>query len=852
MTDSVEGDEADTSSALAVEDLLEQRSVVANKEGSNSHLSEEKKREAGALLGWIRAVDEATEEGILSRHVTSIDGLCDGVPFFDILSTVDPSYFRNPHNADTKDNWVLKIGTLKRLMKLILQYYHEVLQQSPQALEMPDLDILAREKSPSELCKLGRLVIGIAVRSNHASEHIAAIQTLPIEDQQQLMIAIEQVMEALTALDEDKEADEPIMAESTPVMRDGKEELRSEGELRLEKLYLDLLESHKTLQTSWDESNTEREEARKELTRFKEEVQHDRNTQADILLRQEVERYKEALRKSEDNLAEAENEVERLSKVNGELTRKTDDLQKKANEADRLKDQMEEYKHASDRLQKTENVIEKYKKKLEEGADVRRQLKIVEGQYAELIDRNATVEDEYKRVASFKPLMDSYKDQITSLETKTSILQRDLNAARYETEQISITLRATEEARVKEKEEMDLYQERVQELELSSGVTKRRKGPEGDVNGVEGLAANNDSTSDDDDGYVMEEENIEDALNGTTMTGLKILARRLARELQAAKTNKADAGQLLVVENLLEDAKKMKARYEKDFLIEYQKNLVLEKQMDGILGSKTQVGEGVEANYALRLRLNETVEELEKIKREVSGMIVDHEKTSRALIIAKSNLNLVDKDKIEIIDELRKSIEVEKADLEKGTGELERKLLEREERLRMATSQINMLLEEKSDLQRDTIGRQEKSLDTLRSDLAASDESREVLASKEAQLQSSQEKLQKARMFIRQQDKIIKDAIAKSSATPDDIFKKVKKTEQENAILRQEQKLMMSAWYEVNNRLNRELLMSGTFRKNGSNKAQTKANVSVLGNKSKSWLQQQRNELSGGIPLARR
>lgn len=48
----------------------------------------EVEREARALLGWVRALDDATEEGILSRHVVSVDGLCDGVAFFDILGAV--------------------------------------------------------------------------------------------------------------------------------------------------------------------------------------------------------------------------------------------------------------------------------------------------------------------------------------------------------------------------------------------------------------------------------------------------------------------------------------------------------------------------------------------------------------------------------------------------------------------------------------------------------------------------------------------------------------------------------------------------------------------------------------------
>lgn len=467
-------------------------------------------------------------------------------------------------------------------------------------------------------------MIGIAVRSDRANEHITAIQTLPLEDQQQLMFAIEQVMESLQGIEEDKDVNEAVKVDDA----------QAREEVRLEKLYLELMESHKSLQSSLDDTLAEKDDFTKELNRYKEEVERDRNLQADVLLRQEIERLKEQLRKSEDNLAETEVEVERLTKVTSELTKKTEDLQKKADEGVKLKDQMEEYRHASDRLQKSENVIEKYKKKLEEGADVRRQLKIVEGQYAELVDRNAAVEDEYKRVAAFKPLMESYKNQISELESKASDLQRDLNAAQFEKDEVTTKLRATEEARIKEKEELDLYQERLQELEFRNGIAKRQKGTRGEVNGVEGLAANNDLSSDDDETV---DENIDDALNGITMTGLKIQVRKLARELKAAKANKADASRLLVAENLLEDSNKMKARYEKDYLGEYQKNLILERKLEEILAGKADIGDGAEANYALRLRLNETVDELDLVKKKLTEVEVEYEQTTRALNLAKSD-----------------------------------------------------------------------------------------------------------------------------------------------------------------------------------------------------------------------
>lgn len=226
-----------------------------------------------------------------------------------------------------------------------------------------------------------------------------------------------------------------------------------------------------------------------------------------------------------------------------------------------------------------------------------RGIQLLEDQNAELVDRNAALEDEYKRVSAFKPLMDSYKSQIAELESKASNLTRDLNAARYETEQAVSRLRASEETRAREKEEMELYAERIRELEIGgAGAGKRRKkvadASSDPVNGAESLAAADESMASDD----LDDEDIggelDDALAGTTMTDLKIQVRKLARELEGAKANKADASRLLVLENLLEDAQRMRSRYEADWLKEHQQKLVLQSELEAIREGKSSLGDG--------------------------------------------------------------------------------------------------------------------------------------------------------------------------------------------------------------------------------------------------------------------
>lgn len=824
--------------------------------------------EVRALTAWIQSVDQGRgADGFLSRTIENPDDLCDGVAFFEILSTIDSSYFRNPHGGEVKDNWILKTATLKRLFKLVTQYYIEILHQSPSALDIPDLDALARDGSKQDLYKLGSLVIGIAVRSEQANEHISAIQSLSIEDQQQLMYTIEQVMGALQPIENDTEDEgendddqsnnhkliNPEQYDQSGTGNDVKSVSAKNTSIEMERMYEVLLEENRSLKHSLEDAQAEKEEAVKEHTRFREEVERDRNVQADVLMRQEIERLKASLRRSEDNLAEAESEVERLNSSVLELSKKSEELQRKTEENARMKDQLEELRHASDKLQRTENVMEKFKKKLEEASEVKRQLKTLETQNAELVDRNAALEDEYKRVAHFKPLMDSYKEKIADLETKASNLQRDLNSARYDSEQVSVKLRATEEARTKEKEELDLYQERIQELELGGPIAKQRPGA-GGLNGSDGMTSSTDIGSDED-----LDENLEDALSGTTMAGLKIQVRKLARELKVAQANKADASRLLVVENLLEDANKMKERYERDYLKEYQKSMKIQKQMESIQEGKSDLGDGAEANLALRMRLNETVEDLEKTRKTLNDLEVEPEQIQKELTIAKSDLTLIGKDKLEMIEEVRAQVNVEKAELERTMKQLQEDKASKEEQLRMQLSQINTLLMEKVDLQNDSIEQRDGALqrELEMSDLRSNAQGKadkDLMIKNEEQIKTLQEKLQKARTFIRQQDKMIKDAAnakAKGQTAPEDLIKRAKAFEQENRVLRQELALMSSAYYDTKQREIRNAINSSGALSNSS-RTQTKASIDVNALRPKSWLVQQRSQLAGGINLSRR
>lgn len=289
----------------------------------------------------------------------------------------------------------------------------------------------------------------------------------------------------------------------------------------------------------------------------------------------------------------------------------------KAEEAVRLKDKLDEYKHAIDRLQKTENVIEKYKKKLEEGADLRRQIKVIEEQNQDLLERNKEIEEEYRKVLAFKSLMESYKEQILTLETKTSVLAKEKNKFEFELRQQHQQFQQMEADRQRDAEQMQLLEDKVRELEFSGGQS---------------MSLSNDLQD-------METDDMENSFMGqqtSYTTDLKLKISRLERELQTLKEEKYESGgsKATVLQHLLDDSNRLKAKYEQDYLEEHQAKIVLQSELDRIRSGN---GDESEVVFNLRTSLNSREKELSENKKALAELEVTLEQTKKELIVAQSD-----------------------------------------------------------------------------------------------------------------------------------------------------------------------------------------------------------------------
>lgn len=192
--------------------------------------------------------------------------------------------------------------------------------------------------------------------------------------------------------------------------------------------------------------------------------------------------------------------------------------------------------------------------------------------------------------------MESYKAQIIDLEMKNSSKNQEIESLTFEIEQNRTKLKIALAERTKDAETLELYQERVRELELIPSTKGAGRSPPYEKQDPGASELNDDNqgenlATDIDDHTQGLGGELDNAIAGTTMTDLKIQVRGLKRELEAVKKNEADGSRLLVLENLLEDANRMKARYESDYLAAHREKLVLQRDLEEIRNGKS-LGDG--------------------------------------------------------------------------------------------------------------------------------------------------------------------------------------------------------------------------------------------------------------------
>uniref|UniRef100_A0A8C2ZN44 Hook microtubule tethering protein 2 n=1 Tax=Cyclopterus lumpus TaxID=8103 RepID=A0A8C2ZN44_CYCLU len=304
----------------------------------------------------------------------------------------DPSWFNETWlgriKEESGDNWRLKVSNLKKILKSMLDYYHDVLGHQVSDEHMPDVNLIGEMGDVTELGKLVQLVLGCAVSCEKKQEQIRQIMTLEESVQHVVMTAIQEVrlFFFLSCLSS-------ALLSQLSVALEEKSSLQAETRSLKEKLSgCDSLDASTTAITGKKLLLLQ-----SQMEQLQEENYRLDNSRDDMRVRGEI----------------LEHEVVDLQLRNEELT-------SLAQEAQALKDEMDILRHSSDRVNQLEALVETYKRKLEDLGDLRRQVRLLEERNTVYMQRTCELEEELRRANAVRSQLDTYKRQTHELHTKHS------------------------------------------------------------------------------------------------------------------------------------------------------------------------------------------------------------------------------------------------------------------------------------------------------------------------------------------------------------------------------------------------------------------------------------------------
>ncbi|OCF57302.1 hypothetical protein L486_04758 [Kwoniella mangroviensis CBS 10435] len=800
----------------------------------------------------------------LSRPVTAFKDLSDGKALMEVMASIDSTHFKNVSNrtpaptaSGSAENWVLRMNTLKRLYRLLLSFPlppPHAANLSLSNLPEPPFPTIAKAPSTSEglkgLAQICRICLAVGVWAPGNEQVIAKIQGLRESHMAELMKSIEEVM---ATLPQEEGADDEIYSPfgTSPIkqstdfscrpppsgIRQERDKLLQDNDelrARCEKM----LEQVEGLTSNLDEVKGERDDALEQLAaaRADPSAQGTGLRTSQTAATAELDRLRTDLGKAEDSLAHTESALEKQTNLVSELTKTVEELKEQAAEAVKLRDQVDEYKHAAERLKKSENVIEKYKKKLEESAGLRKDLRNLEEENAQLVNTNASLEADLKKAGSSKGLVDSYKSQIGALEKKSTEQATQISELNHQLEVTRAELDDISREYERDQSQLEAQQERLKEIELGTPGLKRQGSR---------ISVMGSKTTLDDELGVVDEDGDGKVDTKTELDSLRLKIRSLQRELADLRSGSGagDTGKLATLETLLADANKSKDKYQSDYLQEHRSLLRLQATMERIRAGHG--GDHSQTASALRERLNEVLEERDALLKEKEASEVAREVVDKELAIAKTDLGLVDKDQKAILTSLRETVKEDTVKLENEIGVLKEQVQALREKDHQHLEDIKRLLLEKVDLQSAGIENKERELEKekefgdLRASLASKGLPQEIqqqllsLLSQNSdlssQVKSLDDKLQKAKMFIKQQDKMFREDHANMesgnfaeasksyqlqiSTLKEDLLKARQNTAALENRYQLEQKLMLSAWHDLGQRTIRDHLNSAGLRR---------------------------------------
>ncbi|XP_051688277.1 protein Hook homolog 3 isoform X3 [Oryctolagus cuniculus] len=413
-----------------------------------------------SLLTWIQTFN-------VDAPCQTVEDLTSGVVMAQVLQKIDPAYFDenwlNRIKTEVGDNWRLKISNLKKILKGILDYNHEILGQQINDFTLPDVTLVGEHSDAAELGRMLQLILGCAVNCEQKQEYIQAIMMMEESVQHVVMTAIQELMSKESPVSAGNDAYVDLDRQLKKTTEELNEALSAKEEIAQRCHELDMqvaaLQEEKSSLLAENQILMERLNQSDSI--------EDPNSPAGrrhLQLQTQLEQLQEETFRLEAAKDDYRIRCEELEKEISELRQQNDELTTLADEAQSLKDEIDVLRHSSDKVSKLEGQVESYKKKLEDLGDLRRQVKLLEEKNTMYMQNTVSLEEELRKANAARSQLETYKRQVVELQNRLSEESKKADKLDFEYKRLKEKVDSLQKEKDRLRTERDSLKETIEEL----------------------------------------------------------------------------------------------------------------------------------------------------------------------------------------------------------------------------------------------------------------------------------------------------------------------------------------------------------------------------------------------------
>ncbi|MCJ1485357.1 hypothetical protein MMC06_005531 [Schaereria dolodes] len=362
-------------------------------------------------------------------------------------------------------------------------------------------------------------------------------------------------------------------------------------------------------------------------------------------LESKIEHQEDFIASQEGQLSDYQIKVETLQKT-------VNKLRSSYEKSQNLRDQLDEVKSERDSYAKKANTIDKYKQKLQASQGFENENDLLRGELQEVRHQLNEADRARQQVAGLNLAVEEYKRILPKIEQDRHELQMMKKQLKFDNATLAERLEAAKEVHEHDQETIASFEDKSRDFESSRTPAISQAG---------GLETELENAQ-------LQEERMQEATLCLRWTRLTFASRnaQLKEEIQKLKKSSHDSqAKNVMLQQLLDDAIVKNTELDKKFLDIYQEKLLTESSLASVnegnaiegfaptsflsrTRSLTHNPDSTETFRNLRDQLRseqkrrkECVEELEERKRMLSE--------------AQSDLSIVDKNKIDMLEELKKN-----------------------------------------------------------------------------------------------------------------------------------------------------------------------------------------------------